>query len=148
MTATVPATRRDQLRRLVILVVVLACVGGLALAVQHTRRGDEEIAITGGNVTVELLTPTQNQTQVNQQAQVGIDLTFGYDVESLVINGTVIPEDQLQRFPDLAAAYFQPGPGKVLEQLPAERVCATASIRTVANTGKQVQPVSWCFNVA
>ena len=141
--------RKIVIRRTVITFIMLLCVAGLVIAVQHTRRGDEEIDITGGQSSlVELLTPTNGATLVNQQqAQIGIDLTSAYDA-NLVINGTLIPEDQLTRRPELNAVYFTPGEGKVIKQLPAGRNTVNALVFRVDGTPGTIPAVTWTFNVA
>lgn len=139
--------RKVALRRTIIFLIVIACIGGLALAASRTRRGDERFLITGpsGGV-VELQTPRDGDTLVNQQAQVGIDLTTGYDA-NLVVDGTLIPNDQLIRRPELNAVYFSPGPGKVIEKLPPGRNTVTALVFRL--DGQNPPPaVTWTFNVA
>jgi hypothetical protein len=146
-TPIVEDPRKVAIRRAVIFVIVLACIGGLVLAASRTRRGEAEFNITGGNTgVVELLTPRDGDTLVNQQAQVGVDLTSAYDA-NLVINGTLIPEDQVIRRPELNAVYFLPGPGKVIERLPPGRNTINALVFRL--DGKQApSAVTWTFNVA
>lgn len=139
--------RKVALRRTIIFLIVVACIGGLVLAASRTRRGDEPITVTGttGGV-VELLTPRDGDTLVNQQAQIGIDLTTSYDA-NLVVDGTPIPNDQLIRRPELNAVYFSPGPGKAIEKLPPGRNTVTAVIFRL--DGQNPPPaVTWTFNVA
>jgi hypothetical protein len=141
-------SRKTAIRRTVIAFIMLLCIVGLVIAVQHTRRGDEEIDITGGQTLVELLTPTNGATLVNQQqAQIGIDLTSAYDA-NLVINGILIPEDQLTRRPELNAVYFTPGEGKVIKQLPPGRNTVNALVFRVDGTPGTIPAVTWTFNVA
>jgi hypothetical protein len=139
--------RKTAIRRTAIAFVVLLCGAGLVIAAQHTRRGDEPIDLTGGQTLVELLTPTNGATLVNQQAQVGIDLTSAYDA-TLVVNGTLIPEDQVTRRPELNAVYFTPGTGKVIEQLPPGRNTVNALVFRVDGTPGTIPAVTWTFNVA
>ena len=146
-------TRRHiVVRRVIITIVVLACLVGFALAASHTRRGDTELVTSGsdgitGAGIVEVLQPRDGDTLVNQQAQVGIDLTRPYTAY-LLVNGTQIPDDQLLKRPELSAVYFTPGEGKVIEKLPAGRNCVQAVITRIDGTLETVQPVTWCFNVA
>jgi hypothetical protein len=136
------------IRRTIITIIVLACMGGLAIAAQHTRRGDDEIQLTGGNTTVvELLTPPDGSTLVNQQAQVGIDLTTNYDA-NLVIDGKLIPTEQLERHPELNSVYFTPGPGKVFTALPPGRNTIQAIVFRVDKQPSSVPPITWTFNVS
>ncbi len=137
-------------RRLVIVVIVLACIGLLVLAAKATQRGDEKTTLTGAgdsSTVVELLTPSANETLVNQQSQVGIDLTTPYTA-SLVVNGITIPDDQLLKRPELSAVYFTPGPGKVIDKLPPGRNCVQALVSRVDGTPESINPITWCFGVA
>jgi hypothetical protein len=144
--------QRVVVRRIIITIVVFACIAGLALAASHTRRGDEEQATSGSDggpspSVVELLQPSNNDTLVNQQSQVGIDLTTPYTA-FLIINGTQIPDGELLKRPELSAVFFTPGEGKVIEKLPPGRNCIQAVISRVDGTLETVPPVTWCFNVA
>jgi hypothetical protein len=138
-------------RRIVIVIILLACVGGLYLAANHTRRGDEPVDTTGNGLpsstVVEQLQPQAGDTLVNQQAQVGIDLTTPYTA-SLVIDGVAIPDDQLLKRPELSAIYFTPGEGKVLTKLPPGQSCAQALVTRVDGTPENIPVVTWCFGVA
>ena len=140
----------DNLRRALTIVVILACIAGLVVAVQHTRRGDTEDAVTVSGAAVpksvvDLLAPTP-ESSVLSQAQLLIDLTTNYDA-SFVINGVTIPDDQLQKRPELNQVIFNPGPGKVVEKFPAGRNCVEADIFRVDGAQEDVPPARWCFNV-
>ncbi|HEY2814470.1 MAG TPA: hypothetical protein VGJ03_13470 [Acidimicrobiales bacterium] len=137
--------RRILIRRIVISVIVVACIAGLALAVAHTRRGDEDTTVSGSPNVVQLLVPPDG-SNVLSQAQVEIDLTSLYDAH-LAINAVPIPDDQLQKHPELNQVVFTPGAGKVFEKLPSGRNCVEASIFRVDGSNEQVPPVRWCFNV-
>ncbi|MGI8664317.1 MAG: hypothetical protein ACR2LQ_14070 [Acidimicrobiales bacterium] len=144
--------RKVVVRRAVIVVVVLACIAGFVAAAAHTRRGDEELVTSGSDggpspSVVEQIQPRDGDTLVNQQAQVGIDLTTPY-AAFLIVNGTQIPEDQLLERPELSAVYFTPGDGKVIKALPAGRNCVQAVISRIDGTLETVAPLTWCFNVA
>ena len=128
-----------------ITLVVVACIAGLAVAVAHTRRGDEEFTITGSPNVVELLVPADG-SNVLSQAQIEIDLTSPYDAH-LAINGVAGARRQLQKHPELNQVVFTPGPGKVFEKLPSGRNCVQADIFRVDGTNEAVPPVRWCFNV-
>ena len=143
--------QRIVVRRIIITLIVLACIVGLGVAVNHTRPGDEEPLTSSDNgpspSIVEQLQPRDGDALVNQQAQVGIDLTTPY-AAILIVDGTQIPDSQLLKRPELSAVYFTPGAGKVLERLPAGRNCVEAVISRVDGTPQTVAPVTWCFNVA
>jgi hypothetical protein len=139
----------DNLRRVLTTLVIIACIGGLVIAVQHTQRGDKEEGVTvSGKVSktiVELQAPTP-ESNVLSQAQLLIDLTTEYDA-SFVVNGVTIPDDQLQKRPELSQVIFNPGPGKVVEKFPAGRNCVEADIFRIDGGQEDVPPARWCFNV-
>lgn len=151
MTQTQPNVeprRTVIIRRSIITVIVLACIAGLALAAKHTVRGDRQVDLTGGNPqVVELLTPPDGSTLITQQSQVGIDLTSNYDA-NLVIDGQLIPTDQLERHPELNSVYFTPGPGKVFTALPPGRNTVQALVFRVDKEPTSVPAISWTFNVS
>jgi len=143
--------RRVLVRRWIVTGIVLACVAALALAATHTRRGDDTSA--GGSPggpspeVVELLTPAGGDTLVNQQAQIGIDLTTPYQA-FLLLNGIQIPDDELLKRPELSAVYFTPGEDKFIKALPAGQNCVQAVISRVDGTDQAIAPITWCFRVA
>jgi hypothetical protein len=138
---------RILFRRIFLTLVVLAALGGLVLAAQHTRRGDEPAITVSGTKTavVELVAP-QPDSSVLSQAQIEIDLTTDYDAH-LIVNGTRIPDDQLLKRPELAQVFFSPGPGKAIEKLKGGQNCVEAIIFRRDGTDQQVDPANWCFNV-
>ena len=141
----------DTLRRILTTLVIAGCAVGLVIAAQHTRRGDTEdqVSVSGAaapkSIIVELLAPTP-ESSVLSQAQLLIDLTTNYDA-SFVINGVTIPDDQLQRRPELNQVTFNPAPGKIVEKFPAGRNCVEADIYRVDGVQEDVTPARWCFNV-
>lgn len=138
---------RRRVRRAITTLVILACIGGLVIAAQHTERGDkDEPKISGAPRTVVELQAPAPESSVLSQAQVMIDLTTEYDA-SLVVNGVLIPDDQLQKRPELSQVLFTPGPGKIIEKLPGGRNCVEADIFRIDGTQEDVPAVRWCFNV-
>ena len=139
----------DTVRRILTTIAIVLCIGALVVAAQHTRRGDtEDAAISGqpeSKTVVELEAPTP-ESSVLSQAQLLIDLTTNYDA-SFVVNGVTIPDDQLQKRPELNQVIFNPGPGKVVEKFPAGRTCVEADIFRIDGVDEDVPPARWCFNV-
>lgn len=138
----------DTVRRVVTTLVVIGCIALLVVAAQHTQRGDKEDAAISGQVSktiVELEAPTP-ESSVLSQAQLLIDLTTNYDA-SFVINGVTIPDDQLQKRPELNQVIFNPAAGKVVEKFPAGRNCVEADIFRIDGVEEDVPPARWCFNV-
>ena len=138
---------RRRVRRIITTVAIIACIGGLAVAVEHTERGDkDEPSISGAPRTIVELQAPAPESSVLSQAQLLIDLTTAYDA-TFVVNGVLIPDDELQKRPELSQVIFSPGPGKVIERYGAGRNCVEADIFRVDGTQEDVPPVRWCFNV-
>ncbi|MEY2430868.1 MAG: hypothetical protein QOC92_593 [Acidimicrobiaceae bacterium] len=144
----IESPRHTLIRRVLTTLVIAACVVGLAVAVQHTQRGDkDEPKFTGqaSKSVIELQAPAP-ESSVLSQAQLLIDLTTSYDA-SFVVNGVLIPDDQLQKRPELNQVIFSPGPGKVIEKFPAGRNCVEANIFRLDGVQEDVPAARWCFNV-
>ena len=138
---------RRRVRRILTTLVILACAGGLVIAAQHTERGDKgEPSATGAVKTVVELQAPSPESSVLSQAQILIDLTAQYRA-SLVVNGVLIPDDQVQVRPELSQVIFTPGPGKVIAKLPGGRNCVEADIYRLDGTQEDIPPSRWCFNV-
>jgi hypothetical protein len=136
-----------MVRRALITLLVLGCIGLLVLAVNNTRRGDTETDVTlsgGASQVVEQLIPG-NGAATPRQVQIGIDLGSAYDA-ALVVNDIVIPEDQLERRPELNQVLFTPGPDKVIKELKAGSNCVEALIRRVDGTPASLNNPKWCFS--
>ena len=168
-------TTRDKLRRTAITLLVLACIAGLVLAVSRTREvdangdpvvdeqdptgvaesGDESALATippppdpnapDFDDIVEQLFPARDSEALQQQ-QVGIDLGPTY-TGVLVINGVEIPEEQLQRRPELNQVFFQPGDDLAVEELTPGRNCVTALVWRETESRDESRAVNWCFEV-
>jgi len=138
---------RRRVRRIITTVVILGCGVLLVIAAQRTERGDkDEPKFNAQNKTiVELQAPAPNSA-VLSQAQLLIDLTVDYDA-SFVVNGVTIPDDQLQKRPELNQVTFTPGPGKVIEKFPAGHNCVEADIFRIDGVQEDVPPARWCFDV-
>ena len=169
-------TTKDRLRRLGIGLFVLACLGVIALGVLRAREVDsngdvvvdqddpDAVEISGdadliddqppdvanqGPSEAEIveLTIPADGAEILQQSQVGIDLGDLYDVKTLRIDGTTIPEEELTRRFELNQAFFQPGEGAALEVLPPGRVCAQADVVRLTERNEVIRTVEWCFSV-
>jgi hypothetical protein len=100
------------------------------------------------NPGVQALIPERG-SEILQQDRVGADLSPGYD-GALAINGVEIPDAQLatDRREDLNYIVFQPGEGRVLEQLDAETNCAEVIVWRIADGPERASaPLRWCFEV-
>ena len=139
--------RRRIIRRIVTTIAILGCFVGLALAAQHTQRADkDQPSITGTPHTIVELQAPAPGSSVLSQAQLLIDLTSDYDAR-FVVNGILIPDDQLQKRPELNQVLFTPGPGKVIEKWAAPSDCVDADIFRIDGTPEDIPAVHWCFNV-
>lgn len=166
---------RDRLRRVGISVVIVAGLGGIALAGAAVREVDRqgdvilqrddpnEVTITGDADDIALQPPGAasggpseadivEQTipaegaQILQQQQIGIDLGNRYRVARLVVGGAVIDEEHLIRRDELSQVFFQPAEGYEFDAFPPGEVCAVAEVEQ-ATTGEPVRSVEWCFEV-
>jgi hypothetical protein len=143
----IESARHTLIRRVLTTLVIAACMVGLVVMVQHTQRGDkDEPKFTGQTKTVVELQAPAPDSSVLSQAQLLIDLTTSYDA-SFVVNGVLIPDDQLQKRPELNQVIFSPGPGKVIEKFPAGRNCVDANIFRLDGVQEDVPATHWCFNV-
>ena len=130
-----------------VVVVALAAVGVLAyLAATLADVGiDDDVTVTEG--VVEALVPAPRSIAL-AQTRVGVDLAPGWDAE-LSIDGIPIPRDQLvQRDNDdaLFEVFFDPGPGKVIDELGPGQVCAAADAFDILDPGT-TRRIEWCFTV-
>jgi hypothetical protein len=168
-------TARDKARRVGIALVVVLCLGLIALAGAAVREVDQDgdviterddpndVAITGdddlvaqqppgaaggGPATAEIVEQTipADGSEILQQQQIGIDLGNDYRVTRLLIDRTPIEEAHLIRRDELSQVFFQPSDGYEFEVFPAGRVCALAEVER-ATTGEAVRSVEWCFEV-
>lgn len=121
----------------VLLAIALAAVVALTRLDSGGSQANDSI--------IESLIPGPND-KVLQQSPVGVDLLSGWDA-SLLIDGRVIPDDQLTKTLELGQISFQPGPGKELEFLPPGQNCATVTYWQRATGPDQSFNRSWCFTV-
>lgn len=142
----VALTAADKIRRVVILLIVLGCVGLLVVAVQHTRNGDDRIVAQSGSV-VEQVIPGRD-SEVLQQQQIGVDLGPAY-TGTLVVNGVEIPDSQLLFRPELNQVFFQPTDDAVITRFEPGTNCVTALAWLVGSqTRADAREVDhWCFEV-
>jgi hypothetical protein len=66
----------------------------------------------------------------------------------LRVNGAEIPESQLVRRPELYQILFTPGPGQVIEQLPAGQNCVDAVVWRQDQGRSESRDFAWCFRAA
>lgn len=103
----------------------------------------------GGNPesrVIHELIPGEDDT-VLLQHRVGVLLEVGWDA-SLTVNGTPIPEEDLNRSLELGQIFFQPGEDKVLQSLEPGQNCATAQFWLQEHGPEESHTRTWCFNAA
>ena len=122
----------------------LALVIAVCVAILATQSASPNSANLDDGV-VEQLIPADGD-KILQQEPVGIDLAAGYD-GTLAVNGVPIPDDQLQRVPQLNLVQFQPGPGKEIEQFPPGQNCVVATFWRSETGPGQSTSRAWCFTV-
>lgn len=121
-------------------VVVIVAVVAVVLARVGLPAPD-----TAGDAAVEQLIP-QTDAKIFQQEPVGIDLAPGYDGK-LALNGTPIPDDQVDATPQLNLITFTPGPGKAVEQYDAGQNCVLATYWLIEDGPGIATSRGWCFSV-
>lgn len=132
--------RVTVLRRVVIVLLLLAGVGAFVLAGTRTQRngGADDISITGADGAVEALIPGRNAETLSQ-TEIGIDLADGWTGD-LALNG--VPIDDVQRVDALNQLLYRPPGG-----LDSGRNCVTATIWQSSESPESGRDVEWCFEV-
>lgn len=65
----------------------------------------------------------------------------------LVLNGVLIPEDEVVRLAGVDIVQFLPGPGKTVEEYQTGENCVVATYWRYETGREQNATVSWCFTV-
>ncbi|HUF33505.1 MAG TPA: hypothetical protein VMN58_09895 [Acidimicrobiales bacterium] len=133
-------------RRVVTFLLLSLAAAGFVFAGTQKR---VETPVSVRDSAVEHVIPADGSPVAVRQARIGVDLTHPHTAV-LIINGIEIPEDQLDRNEPLNQVFFQPGAGKVIEELQAGPVTVTAVIwNPVEGTREQDgRPFTWSFGVA
>jgi hypothetical protein len=126
----------------VVLVLLLVIAG---LGVYGVTKLTSESSASLDNGVIEQLIPADGD-KLLQQASVGIDLQTGYTA-SLAVNGTAIPDDQLDKIVAFNRVMFQPGSGKVFSAWPAGKNCVVATYWKFETGPSQSSTRTWCFSV-
>jgi len=141
--------RQDGLVRLgpitprrVVFAVLLAVAGG-ALYLASTLHDDSLTAGVRSGV-VKSVSPRPGSIQL-RQTEVQAELDSSYAGE-LLINGTLIPDDQLAVVPGLNRISYTPGAGREIATLPAGNNCAVVRFRPLPGSAGQPGSYRWCFS--
>jgi hypothetical protein len=143
MNAPLPAPMSRGRYRLLIGLLLVGAAVALVAAVRATDTGDGDSPPASD--VVERFVP-QPDDEVLRQAELGVDLTAGYD-GTIFVNGLEIPADEQRRVPEQNQVFFTPAEGKAVERLVAGRNCATALVwRSVDGRGTaRDRTFTWCF---
>jgi hypothetical protein len=135
-------------RRILIVGLLAAGVALMWWAFSSDSREEDPEATGGvtGRRAVEHFVPNEGDL-ILRQDQVGVDLKAGYDAD-LVIEGHLIPEDQLDKNEPLNQVFYRPGPDKEVRALDAGEMCVVARVRDVTKPDDPPDDVRWCFRVA
>lgn len=148
MTLAPPEGRRPLrdivlLRRVVLSVVLAAAFVTLIWGLNLHQDPDPAAGLP---VSIGALAPKPASPNVAPQSTVFYELVPGYNHLSLTIEGTQIPDDQVDRIQvGRTRISFSPGPGKALGQLPKGLVRVNVAFARAADTTTLYY--SWNFNV-
>jgi hypothetical protein len=132
--------------RLGVTVALIVAAIALYAGVRATETGDDEVLVNGQPGVVEQIVPRQG-AEALQQSEIGIDLAAGYEA-GLILNGTVIPTDELRLVPEQNQVFFAPAPDRTFETLPAGQNCVTAVVwKSSEGRGSSDLSYQWCFDV-
>lgn len=140
------------LRRGIIVGMLLAAAALAVYAYNNAAVGEDATSVTKP-ASVRRFIPSPG-SEVLTQAEVGIDLTVGYDAD-LEINGVRISkvatgpdDDGLRKTLSIGRVTYQPGPGRTISALRPERNCVTAWVWSQQEGRSTAVPVRWCFSAA
>jgi hypothetical protein len=146
-----PAVARSALvtpRRIIISVVVAGALALLVWGLSGTRPTSTPITYT--NPAVQSVQPEPGVLALRQEA-IGVTLKPNYtlaqqNTDGMSVNGTGIPQDEIQVMPSLNQYLYTPTSGKVVSALPPGRNCASVLIRLASDPSDPGTPFGWCFN--
>jgi hypothetical protein len=135
-------------RRVVISVLLAGCLALFVWGLSATRPTTTAVIYTDRAVLA--LEPQPGALALRQErigVTLGSEFTLAQSTTSgLAVNGTGIPEDQIEVVPGLNEFFYTPGPGKEVASLPPGRNCTTIVIRQVTDPSDTGHRFSWCFN--
>jgi hypothetical protein len=136
----------SPLRKIGIALLLVLAVGILWFGASKTAAPPDAKLI---DAAVQVLDPPSGSPSVPRQQPISVVLVPGW-TGVLVVNGIEIPEDQLLFDAGQPNQFsFQPGAGKVIEQLPPGTVVARAVIWRVLETRETgAHSFTWTFRVS
>ena len=129
-------------RRVVTLVLLAVAGASLYLA---SALHDDSLTDGARSRVVKTVSPRPGTIQL-RQTEILVELDSGYSGE-LMINGTLIPDDQLSVVQGLNRITYTPRAGREVEVLPAGHNCAQVRFRPAAGSAGQPGSYRWCFSV-
>jgi hypothetical protein len=137
---TMRAPTRDDLRRIVISVIVIGALAGLALGFSGAQRPDELV-----QPGVERVYPTPGDLDL-RQVKIGAILRPGYE-GALTLDGAVIPESDLYREPSLYQIELRPEEGSIFAELKPGQHCASIAFWLASQGRRAAASQQWCFKL-
>jgi hypothetical protein len=134
------APTRDDLRRIVITLIVIGALTGMAVAFSGAQKPSDLV-----QPGVERVYPTPGDLDL-RQVKIGAILRPGYD-GTLALDGAVIPESDLYREPSLYQIELRPEEGSVFADLKPGRHCASIVFWRTAQGRGAAATQQWCFNL-
>ena len=137
-------------QRLAVALLIGAGIASLVLAFISGAGNEDDITVTQ-NPAIDELIPAR-ESEILRGDRIGIDLAEGYRAALQIDtsdNQTIqIPADQLDpNFQNnLGVFSFRPGPGQILEVLPPQSNCVTATYWPVTDP-RDSATIRWCFQV-
>jgi len=137
-------------QRIAVSLLIGAGVALLILGFMGGGGSDQDVTVTQ-NPAIDALIPAR-ESEILRGDRIGIDLAEGYraalQIETSDNQTIQIPDDQLDpNFQNnLGVFSFRPGAGQVLEALPPQSNCVTATYWPITDP-RDSATVRWCFQV-
>jgi len=143
VSTTARPPRLFTVRRVVSAVLLtVAFVGMVAAFMMHDDTANPRLRPRA----VGTVSPEPDSLQL-RQTEIFVELDPLYSA-TLAINGTTVPDDQLDVIKGLNRYSFTPGKGKEIDELPPGRNCAVVTFDQAASPGADPGSFRWCFNVS
>ena len=143
MTAPRRANRLFTPRRVVSSVLLAVAFAGMYMAfILHDDTPNPKLRPSA----VRTVSPEPASLQL-RQTEIFVELQPAYR-GTLAVNGTAIPDDQLDVIVGLNRYSFTPGEGQEISELPPGRTCAVVTYELVTDVNAEPGSYRWCFNVS
>lgn len=143
MPAAAAPTRLFTVRRVVSSVLLATAFGGLVVAfIMHDDTPTSPLRPRA----IVAVSPEEGSLQLRQvEIYAQLDPTY---TARLSVNGTVIPDDQLDVIEGLNRYAYTPGEGKEIDELPPGRTCAVVTYDLAVAENDEPASYRWCFNAS